>query len=177
MNRFRIQIAGAACAAALLAGCSQDMSDLEVYIDEVKSRTSQAVDPIPQMKPYTPYAYSADNLRSPFVPDTALEQDGGVPALSNNSLRPDTSRNKEPLEAFPLEGLRLVGTLDMMNNYFALISSPDGVVHRVTVGDYMGQNYGRITDINEAEVRIEEIVPDGFGGFVKRPARVALSEL
>jgi hypothetical protein len=85
----------------------------------------------------------------------------------------DPRRNREPLEEFPLDSLRLVGTLSLRGQQFALIKDPTAVVHRVTLGNYLGQNYGKITTIAESEIALREIVPDGFGGFIERPATVA----
>lgn len=162
-------------AAAMLLGCSQDMNDLETYIAEVKSRKSSDVEPIPQIQQYEPFTYLPAGRRDPFVPQAQEAPDGG-PDSPENSLRPDTNRNPEALEEYPLDSLRMVGTLSTERGTFALIRAPDGIVHRVTVGNYMGQNYGKIVGISEIEVRLEEIIPDGFGGYMKRDASIALSE-
>ena len=164
-------------ATSITAGCSHDMSDLDNYIAEVKARKSSAIDPIPQMKPYEPFTYTRMNDRSPFEPFTKdLPSTVQSTKMSPNSLQPDLARNREPLEEFPLDGIRLVGTLEIRQQSFALLRDPDGIVHRATYGDHMGQNYGRIVGITDAEVQLEEIVPDGLGGYVKRPALIALSE-
>lgn len=153
--------------AALTAGCSSD-SDLRTYIEEVKSRKSSDIEPIPQIKPYETFLYADIGRRDPFT--NAPTQKGGGSALS---AFVDTKRNREPLEEFPLDSLRLVGTLKIVGQQFALIKDPTAVVHRVTVGNYLGQNYGKITAIAESEVTLREIVPDGFGGYVERPATIA----
>lgn len=163
--------------ALLLGACARDMSDLRGYIDDIKARPGGAIDPIPQMQPYQPFTYTQAAARSPFEPfesdEPATVEAALVPA---NTLRPDLTRNREPLEEFPLDGLRLLGTLEIRQQIFALVSAPDGIVHRATYGDHMGQNFGKIVGITDAEVQLEEIVPDGFGGYVKRTAIVALSE-
>lgn len=166
---------GLAAAVLLLSACGQDMSDLERYAMEVKSRTSRNIDPIPQPKPYEPFVYEPADRRDPFLPllqsrDQTLAAAGGT----GGGLKPDLNRPREPLEEFPLDALRMVGTITMQKRAFALIKAPDAVVHRVSVGDHLGQNYGKITGISETEVVLMEIIPDGFGGWMQRPATVAL---
>ena len=157
-----------------LAACGQDMGDLDDYAREVKSRTTKNIEPVPQPKPYEPFVYEAAERRDPFVPllqsrDEALAAAGGAGAV-----RPDVDRPKEPLEEFPLDSLRMVGTITMQKRAFALIKAPDAIVHRVSVGDHLGQNFGKITGISETEISLVEIIPDGFGGWTNRPATVAL---
>ena len=161
--------------ALLLAGCSNDMSDLEQYVAEIKARKSSNVEPLPQIRQYEPFEYVGIGRRDPFEPQGPTGPVAGA-ASPENALRPDLNRNREPLEEFPLDGLRMVGTLRTPSGIFALIREPEGIVHRVSYGNYLGQNYGKIVDISEAEVSLEEIIPDGFGGYMKRPASIALSE-
>lgn len=160
--------------AALVAGCGQDMSDLEEYAMEVKNRTSKNIDPIPQIKTFEPFAYEPADRRDPFLPLLQSRDQAGAAAGGAGAVRPDVDRPREPLEEFPLDSLRMVGTISMQKRAFALIRAPDGVVHRVSVGDHLGQNYGKITAVSEAEVVLMEIIPDGFGGWMQRPATVAL---
>jgi type IV pilus assembly protein PilP len=165
-------------AALLLAGCGRDMSDLEQYAMEVKSRTSRNIEPIPQIKTFEPFVYEAKDKegadrRDPFLPLLA-SRDQAIATNSTSTIKPDYDRPKEPLEEFPLDSLRMVGTITMQQRAFALIKAPDAVVHRVSVGDHMGQNFGKITGISETEIVLIETIPDGFGGFMQRPASVAL---
>lgn len=158
----------------LLAGCGRDMSDLEAYALEVKSRKSRAIDPIPEIKPFERFVYEAGDRRDPFLPllqsrDQTLAAVGG-----GGAVRPDVNRPREPLEEFSLDSLRMVGTITMQKRAYALIKAPDAVVHRVSVGDHMGQNFGKITGISETEVVLMEIIQDGFGGWMQRPASIAL---
>lgn len=175
MNR-RWTPAAALVLVLLLSGCSRDMSDLHQYIEEIKSRKSTAIDPIPQMKPYEPFAYSQGDAPSPFQPFEQVRITSTEPEVVSDGLQPDLTRNREPLEAFPLDGLRMLGTLEVRQERYALIRDPDGIVHRVTYGDHMGQNFGEVVEISDAEIVLEEIVPDGFGGYVKRPAVIAVSD-
>lgn len=157
----------------VLAGCSNDMSDLQRYVDEVKARKTTAIEPIPQMKQYEAYAYDSEDRRDPF---TATNPQHGHGDAADGSLRPDLNRNKEALEEFPLDSLRLVGIVTFGPKTYAMVKAPDAVIHRVTIGDHLGQNYGRITKVSEAEVVLSEIIPDGFGGFTERPATLAAAE-
>ncbi|SFF23603.1 type IV pilus assembly protein PilP [Fontimonas thermophila] len=153
----------------LLPACSSDMSDLEQYAAEVKSRKSTAIEPIPQIKQYEAFVYEAGNRRDPFTEVVAESRTASGP-------RPDLHRNKEPLEEFPLDALRMTGTIRTKSGVFALVLAPDGIVHRVTVKNYMGQNYGQIVSISESEIRLQELVPDGFGGWTQREATLILTE-
>lgn len=156
-----------------LSACSGDMSDLEAKVAEVKSRKSNAIEPIPQIKQFDAFVYDATGRRDPFTP---VEPQKNTQGFSDSSLKPDLNRNKEPLEEFPLDALRMVGTIVANGRTFAMVKAPDGVVHRVSVKDHMGQNYGRITAISESEISLSELIPDGFGGWMQRPASLALAE-
>ncbi|MDE0853018.1 MAG: pilus assembly protein PilP [Nevskia sp.] len=155
---------------ALLSACSSDMDELQQYIAQVKARKSTKIDPIPQIKQYEAFAYVAGDRREPFTPSLPES------ARNGQGVHPDTSRNREPLEEFPLDALKMVGLIDYNKTAYAMIKAPDGVIHRVTVGNYMGQNFGKITSITEREVLLDEIVPDGFGGFKEQPASLAAEQ-
>lgn len=165
-------LSGLVLGGALLAGCGGDMSDLEEYALEVKSRKSRAIEPIPEFKPFERFAYEAGDRRDPFLP--LLQSREQVVAAGSGAVRPDVNRPREPLEEFALDSLRMVGTITMQQRAYALIKAPDAVVHRVTVGDHLGQNFGKITAVSETEVVLMEIITDGFGGWMQRPASVEL---
>jgi type IV pilus assembly protein PilP len=172
MSAFLKRLGAALLAPALLVGCGNDMSDLERYVAEVKSRKSTDIEPIPQPKQYEAFAYVPGGRPDPFIRPEAADR---RVADAGNGLRPDIRRNREPLEEFPLDGLRMVGTIVFNNRVYALVRAPDGVVHRVSPGNHMGQNYGEITAIDEGQIQLREIVPDGFGGWMQRPAVISLS--
>lgn len=155
-----------------LSACGGGMDDLVQKIAEVKARKSQAIEPIPQIKQYEAFAYDPGNRRDPF--------EGAEPSQDTMSVstgpRPDINRPKEPLEEFPLDSLRMQGIIQTARSIYALVKAPDGVLHRVSIGDHMGQNYGQIKAIAESEISLAELVPDGFGGWVTRPATLALTE-
>jgi len=177
MNRpSTLRVLAVAGAALLLSGCGRDMTDLETWVAEVKARKSKAIDPIPQMKQYEAFAYVGENRRDPFVASQGESRPAGEGGESASTIRPDLNRSKEPLEEFPIDALRLVGIVNFNKKTYALVKAPDAVIHRVTVGDHLGQNYGRIGKITEAEVSLTEIIPDGFGGYIERAAALAASE-
>jgi type IV pilus assembly protein PilP len=91
-------------------------------------------------------------------------------------VRPDSRRNREFLEQFSLDTLRMVGTLDLGGNRYGLVKTKDGLVHRVLPGNHMGQSDGRVTEVGASKITLVEIVPDGLGGYMERPAALALSE-
>jgi type IV pilus assembly protein PilP len=128
-----------AIAALGLAACGSDMDDLDSYINSVKARPGGRIEPLPEITPYEVFTYVADaeGLRSPFVPDTP--QAAG-PAAGGAS--PDPDRPAEFLESFPLDTLRMVGTLDVNETVYGLVQTSDGLIHRVVPGNYMGQNDG-----------------------------------
>lgn len=162
-----------AIAAMGLAACGADMDDLDSYINEVKARPGGRIEPLPEITPYEVFTYVADaqGMRSPFVPDTP--QAAG-PAAGGAS--PDPERPAEFLESFPLDTLRMVGTLDINETVYGLVQTSDGLIHRVVPGNYMGQNDGRITDITESEIVLVEIISDGIGGYIERDAAIGLSD-
>ncbi len=165
-------LAAGAAMLVLTSGCSNRMDDLEAYIDQVKARPGGRIEPLPEVRPAPSHVYGSGRagIRSPFTPDTpTVARPGGVGA-------PDRDRPRQYLEQFPLDTMRMVGTLDLRDQTFALVQTRDGLVHRVAPGNYLGQNDGRITSISESEIRLTEIVADGLGGYMERPAALALSE-
>jgi type IV pilus assembly protein PilP len=172
MNMIRILLL--LVAATLLSSCARDMSDLERWVAEMKQRPAARIDPLPQVQPYETFVYAAHDRRAPFIPDSAVARQASAGA--GGGLQPDFDRPREYLEEFPLDSLRMVGTINMNNAMYGLISTTDGAVHRVRIGEYLGQNHGRITAISETRIDLTEIIPDGTGGWTERRAGVALSE-
>jgi type IV pilus assembly protein PilP len=153
----------------LLAGCGSGQSDLLKYIDQVKARPGGRIEPLPQIKPYETFAYEADSLRSPFVPDRPAGRAGAA------GPRPEASRAKEYLEQFPIDSLSMAGTISQGNGTYGLVQTQDGLLHKVKPGNYIGQYDGRVVAVTPSEIQIEELVPDGIGGFYKRSAAIALA--
>jgi len=154
----------------VLGACGGDMSDLQEYIAEVKQRPGGRIEPLPQIKPYETFRYRVDNMRSPFMPEERAASQGGRPT----GPAPIENRNKEYLEQYPLDTLAMVGTLQREGMTYGLVQTADGLVHRVVPGNYVGQNDGRIVAIDDAGIQVEELVPDGIGGFFKRTAEIVI---
>ena len=155
-----------------MSGCGRDMSDLETYVKETKDRPGGRIEPLPEITPYDSHEYSVANLRPPFVPDTPTASSDG----SGSGVRPVENRSREYLEQYPLDTLNMVGTLDLNNVNHGLVQTTDGLIHRVVIGNYMGQNDGKIVSISNSEISLVEIISDGLGGYLERPAAVALSD-
>ena len=158
----------------LLTGCvNKDMSDLHAFIDEVKSRPPSGIEPIPEVKQVIGFVYAAKDRRDPFTPQEDVT--AATEAVLDDGVRPDPNRRKEELEAFSLDQLRMVGTLEQDEQTWGLVKTSDGTIHRVAPGNYMGQNDGRITRISEDKIELIELVPTG-SGFLEKEAAVALGE-
>jgi len=153
----------------VMTACSGGQSDLEKWIAETKKKPGGRIQPLPEVKPYETFAYSASGMRSPFQPV-------GPSAAAANAVRPSVRRNREFLEGFSLDTLRMVGTFKVGNSFYGLVQSKDGLVSKVRPGNYLGQNDGKITDITSSKISLVEIVPDGLGGYIERPASLALSD-
>ena len=163
--------------AGSLAACSSNNTeDLRTYVDTVKSRQQARIEPLPEFEPFETHLYQASNERDPFTPPVYSAPKSEVAKNSGNGISPDFDRPREPLEAEPLDSLRMVGTLERQNNSWALVRMSDSTIHRVKPGNYLGQNHGKIVQITESEVELTEIVPDGLGGWMERQAALALSE-
>jgi type IV pilus assembly protein PilP len=165
---------GLAALAALMVGCSSDERDLQAYIDQVKAKPGRGIEPLPEFRTPPTFTYEAGDRRSPFVPDTASQR---VATNPNAVDAPDQNRPREFLEQEPLDGLQMVGTLENKTGMFGLIRDSEGLVHRVQVGNYLGQNNGRITNITDSQIDLTEIIPDvSQGSWIQRPASIALSD-
>ena len=155
-----------------LSACSQDVTDLQAFIAQTKSSHVGSVKAIPQFKPYESFSYSAAQLRDPFVSSVKLDEENATKA---SLLNPDSTRPRQPLEVFPLDTLSMVGILEQNDQLWGLIQDPQSMVHRIQVGNYIGENEGRIININESAIYLVEIIPDGLGGYIERDASIAIS--
>ena len=162
-----------AVVAAALSACGGGNDDLRAYIDDVKARPGGRIEPLPPVEPAPTFVYEPGQRRSPFLPDEPQRRRSNDP---NAVEGPDRNRPREFLEQFPLDTLRMVGTLADRRASFGLVQTTDGLVHRVTVGNHMGQNYGRIVAISDSEIQLVEIISDGLGGYLERPAAIALAD-
>jgi type IV pilus assembly protein PilP len=163
-------------AVVALAGCSRSVtsapdepSNLQKWVEEVRARPAEPLDPLPVMQQFETFEYSAQHLRDPF-------SDAWISESGSGGLRPDPDRRKEPMEAFPLDGLNMVGSIGAGGGLVALVLGPDKVTYRVRPGMYMGQSDGRVTSVHEDRIELVELVPDGAGGWLERPASIALDD-
>lgn len=155
-----------------LAGCAQQsMSDLEQFVATAYQARKPRIEPLPRIEPNPTFTYTASELVDPFATANLIQK---RPSAGGQGPAPDPTRRKEPLEQFPLDALRMVGTLSDTEASWALIRAPGGTVHRVGRGNYLGQNYGKITAVEDAKVDILELVPDGKGGWMQRKTDLAI---
>jgi type IV pilus assembly protein PilP len=156
---------------ASLAGCGgESHQDLRAWMAEQGKGTRGKLDPVPQIKPYEPFAYNAFDMPDPFKP-RKIE-----PAKGGSKLAPDLARRREPLESFPLESLTMVGTLEEDRAVYALIRTPEKDVYQVKAGNHMGQDFGVITGITETEIKLRELVQDGAGDWTERTSSLQLQQ-
>ncbi|MCB1766998.1 MAG: pilus assembly protein PilP [Candidatus Competibacteraceae bacterium] len=172
----------------VVAGCAKrDMTDLQQFVETTKRTTPvKKPDPPPEIKPYTPFAYTAQGVKDPFIvapfaQEEELELTQALAAQQSGhytGVRPDPNRVREELEKYSLGSLKMMGTFRMGNNneLWALILAPDGVVHRVQNNNYLGTNHGKIVDITEQRLDLREIVPDGPGRWQERDAFLSLTQ-
>lgn len=158
----------------ILAGCGgEEFSDLRAFVKESDNLPHGRIPPLPEAKPYEPFTYEAFDLVDPFKP-RKIEPPKGVAGAGG--LQPDFNRRKEPLEAYPLESLSMVGTLQQKKSMYAIIKTPDNNLFRVMAGNYLGQNFGRITDISESLITLKEIIQDSGGSWEERNQTLQLQD-
>ncbi len=155
--------------AVLLASCSSEMDELRQFVKDSEKGLPRKIDPLPAVKPFEPFTYEGFDLADPFKPRKITSKEGA------GGLAPDLNRRKEPPEAFPLEQLKMVGTLQQGKDVFAIVRA-DKTLYRVKKGNYMGQNFGLITDITDAEIKLKEIVQDSAGDWAERQSVLPLLE-
>jgi type IV pilus assembly protein PilP len=155
----------------VLGGCSSEIDNLKTFVRDSDKDLPRRIEPLPAVKPFEPFAYEGFDLPDPFKPRKLSAPKEG----SGGGVAPDLNRRKEPLEAFPLEQLKMVGTLSQGNDTYALVRA-DKTLYRVKKGNYMGQNFGLITDVNDAEIKLKEIVQDSAGDWAERQSVLPLLE-
>jgi len=165
-----------ACMAALAACGGEQFGDLKKELNEMTKDLRGRVDPLPQVRPYEPVAYQAENEVDPFRPgriEVALAG-GATPAAGGRA--PDMDRPKEPLEAYPLESIQMVGSLTQGRETFGLVKAGPNL-YRVRKGNYMGQNFGVVTGIDESQISLKELIQEGSGEWVERSSSLQLQEV
>ena len=167
-----------ACVTALAACGGEQHSDLKKELNEMTKDLRGRVDPLPQVRPYEPVPYQAENEIDPFRPSRieVATAGGGGGAPGAGGKLPDFDRPKEPLEAFPLESIQLVGSLTQGRETFGLVKAGPNL-YRVRKGNYMGQNFGVITGIDEVQISLKELIQEGGGEWVERASALQLQEV
>lgn len=170
-----------------IAGCvSGDMSDLEKQVSKIMSKPGGRLEPLPEIKPYEAYVYESgkSGARNPFKRFYVVEQslaieesegpvDDGLTEEMRNEIQ---NRNREELEGFELDSIKMVGTLQNEDNHWGIVLDPGGIVHRVKTGNYIGLNIGKITSIQEEQIEVREIIKDNSGRYGERKALLPLTE-
>ncbi len=155
----------------MLAACGGGINDeLKEFIASADKNAKRSIQPLPPVQTYTPFGYTGFDLPDPFKPRTLTPVKVGTGINS-----PDLNRRKEALEAFPLESLKMVGTLQQQKETFGLVKA-DATVYRVKVGNFIGQNYGKVTDITDTSINVKEKVQDGSGDWTERDSSLKLLE-
>jgi len=155
----------------LVAACGgQSHQDLRNWMADQGKGVRGKLDPLPQIKPYEPFAYADFDLPDPFKP-RKIEP---VKGESTSKLAPDLNRRREPLEAYPLEGLSMVGTLEKGKALYALVKTPERDIYQVRQGNHLGQNFGVIVGISDTEIKLKELMQDGAGDWSERSSTLNL---
>lgn len=163
-------------ALSLLGGCenTKGTEDLEQFVAEIKSATAPEVEPLPIIEPVESYQYAAASEGNPFSISNVLPEKKEVPKAP--PLLAELDRDREVLEFFPLDSLIMVGTLKQGDVLWAMIVAPDGTIHRVKKGNYIGSNLGEILEVVEGQIKVEETFESDDGEWEKRVVAVALPE-
>jgi type IV pilus assembly protein PilP len=171
----RIALIGFAGALAMLAGCGAENDELRAWMEQQRREVKPNITPLQPPKKFDPQPYASASAIEPFSPQkltVALKQEARQP---NSLLSAEMNRRKEPLEAYPLDSMSMVGSVNKLGQPFALLRV-DQLLYQIKVGDHLGQNYGLVTRIAETEVALREIVQDSAGEWIERPASLQLQE-
>lgn len=165
-----------------VSGCIDwvdDTSDLKRFVADEKSQPASRIEPLPEFKPYQSFIYEGASMREPFVPLIPIV---AVPETENEAreeteIKPDGNREKEYLETFAVDDLAMVGTIEMKGGgLWALVKDSNAELHRVTIGNFLGLDHGKVTSLDERGIYLHEIISNGRGGWIKRPRSIALVE-
>ncbi|MBD2857973.1 pilus assembly protein PilP [Spongiibacter sp. KMU-158] len=162
-----------ASAALISCGGGNKYSDLDTFFEETRAKPSGQIPPVPALQAYRAFTYSASGLRSPFSRPVDVKEIERIQA--SQSVKPDDKREKEFLESFSIDSLKMVGTINRKGERWALVSDPDRGIHRVRVSNYLGRNHGKIIEIGENYISVLEIVSNGGDGWVERPRSLELA--
>ncbi|MCB1947662.1 MAG: pilus assembly protein PilP [Burkholderiales bacterium] len=155
---------------ALFTACeNNDHDDLAAFISNAGKGLRGQVDPLPEVKSYKFFTYDAFEMPSPFEPRKNEQAQS-----TGSGIKPDLTRRKEYLESFPLESLEMVGSLEQNEDIYAVVKTPEGSLLRVGIGNYMGQDFGRINQISESQIKLRELVQDGVNEWTERISTLML---
>ena len=171
MRRLLISVA----ATMALAGCGSDIDELRQWMEQQRKEAKPTVTPLLPPKKFLPQPYESVAGLDPFSVQklsVAIKQEASQP---NSLLTAEINRRKEPLEAYPLDNMSMVGSLTRDNRRYALLRV-DNLLYQVKAGDYLGQNFGRVTKISETEITLREVVQDAAGEWIERTSTLQLQE-
>jgi type IV pilus assembly protein PilP len=174
MKMRSAQIIFLAATMVLAQGCTKSTDDLIKWVADEKAKPAPPPDPLPVLMAFPTFKYDADSFRDPFIFGDKKEDDSV--AVGGTGIRPPADHTPQELEAFPLDSLDMAGTMGIGAAIQGLIKEPDGTIVPVNVGDYIGQNYGRITEITKDHISLIEIAPNGNDGWEERQASISLDD-
>ena len=174
--RRMVAVTGIALASLSLAGCTDDVSEVQGWMDETRANTPRRTGKIPEPKRFVPFRYEARTDIDPFSNAKLQVALARFSDRNKGGITPDLNRRREPLESFPLDTIRLVGHLNRASTGPVALLEADKVIFQVKVGSYLGQHFGRVTKISETEVALKELVQDAAGDWVERDTSLALQE-
>lgn len=161
--------------ALLLQGCFDDLTDIQQFMESVKANTPSSIPPLPKPKPFVHISYQSANSRSPFsAPKPEAVQD--TVSAAQGCLSPDPARQKEPLEKYALDNLKMRGTLGGGVDVWALIEAADSSLHRVSKNNYLGLFHGRVVAVATNQIELVELIPDGAGCWKERTTVMQMAE-
>ena len=175
MSRFPRTLLLVGLATLGLTACSGEDEELQSWMDQQRHEVQPSVKPLSPPQKFNPQAYTGLDGVEPFSAQKftgSLKQEARQP---NSAVAAELNRRKEPLEAFPLDSMSMVGSVNRKGVPYALLKV-DNLLYQVKVGDYLGQNYGKITKISETEIGLREIVQDAAGEWIERPTTLQLQE-
>jgi type IV pilus assembly protein PilP len=160
-----------------LSACGGDgLDDIREFVKNAHADKKPKVEPLPELKVQETFAYSPEKLADPFTAVNLKPLPGDDATKAGGGSRPDPNRRKEPLEDYPLETLKMVGTLSRGNQVWAVIQAGDGTVHRAKTGEHLGQNFGMITRITDDKISIIELIQGNLGDWAEREANLSLAD-
>jgi type IV pilus assembly protein PilP len=159
---------------ALTACSGEQYSDLRQFVKESDNLPRGRIPPLPEVKTYEAFTYDAYDITDPFKP-RKIEPPKAT-ALTGGIKPPDPNRRREPLESYPLENLKMVGTLQQKKDIYAVVKTPDNRLFRVKPGNFLGQNFGRITEISESTIKLKELIQDSGGEWKEEERALQLQE-